>query len=89
MGVMLRGCSSCDWSSSLTLAISWRGNIGYESARNRWAEKFVGSVLTDFQPSTSAKLLEAEIAVYAASWRYVPPGPNRATDVTDRPLGYR
>src|SRR5207244_6245339 len=55
IGVMLRGCSNCDCSSSLTRAISWRCNAEYESARNRCAEKVLGSVFTDFQPSTTAK----------------------------------
>ena len=63
MGVMLMGCSSCDWSSSLTLAISWRGNTEYESARNRWAEKLRGIGVDRFPAFHQGKLLEAQITV--------------------------
>jgi hypothetical protein len=55
IGVVLRGWSIWDWKSSLTRAISWRGRTAYESASRRWAEKLVGSVLTEFHPSTSAR----------------------------------
>ena len=41
IGVMLIGCSSCDWSSSLTRAISWRGSdrvgVGQEAVRGEVA----------------------------------------------------
>src|SRR2546425_12895433 len=54
IGVMLSGCINCDCRSSLTRAISWRCSTEYESARKRCAEKLLGSVLTDFHPSTNA-----------------------------------
>ncbi len=63
MGVMLMGCSSWDWSSSLTRAISWRGNTAYESARNRWAEKLRGIDVDRFPAFHQGQLLEAQITV--------------------------
>ena len=63
MGVMLMGCSSCDWSSSLTLAISWRGKIAVRIGQKPVSGK-VGRIGVDRFPAFhQGQLLEAQITV--------------------------